>query len=196
MVPTVSVKRWKKQTRNKDGQVVEPGYFANYDQPKLLKNYNHGMGGVDLHDNAAQNYYIAIRQKKWYWPLWIAMLNSAIVNAWKLSCFIRRYQKQNIVPQKDFRVDIAYSLMMSAEDEQANSEEGDLYSPPDFPDSNDTQPENLPRNKGQHLIVKIDHNRKRRCKHCHKAASFLCKRCNIPLHTHCFELYHVEKKLE
>lgn len=181
MQPTVSVKRWKKQNKNKDGKIVEPGHFVNYDQPQLLKNYNLGMGGVDLHDNAAQNYYISIRQKKWYWPLWIAMFNSAIVNAWKLSCFIRRYQKQNIVPQKDFRIEIAYSLLMTADDDRADDEEDELYSPAGPADLSDAQPENLPRNRGQHLIVKIDLNKKRRCKQCHKAASFLCKRCNIPI---------------
>lgn len=56
----------------------------------LLENYNKGMGGVDFHDNAVQNYRVNIRAKKWYWPLWLSVLNSSIVNAWKLHCSVAR----------------------------------------------------------------------------------------------------------
>ncbi|XP_036336238.1 piggyBac transposable element-derived protein 3-like [Rhagoletis pomonella] len=38
-------------------------------QPLLIHEYNHRMGGVDLFDNAMNNYRIKIRGKKWYWPL-------------------------------------------------------------------------------------------------------------------------------
>lgn len=157
----------------------------NYNQPQLLKNYNKGMGGVDLHDNAVQNYSVGIRAKKWYWPLWISTLNSSLVNAWKLDCFRRRYQNQNIISQKEFRVDLAYSLMVKQEIDSTTEDSGDDYSP--------TPSINVLPAKSKHLIVKIDNNKKWRCKYCHKPSSFLCKKCNVALHTHCFEHYHEEK---
>lgn len=67
--PTHSVKRWKKAVKDKAGVVSAAGKFVNFQQPLLFKNYNRGMGGVDLHDNAVQNYRIKVRAKCWYWPL-------------------------------------------------------------------------------------------------------------------------------
>ena len=38
--------------------------------------------------------------------------------------------------------------------------------------------------------------RRRNCKACHEAgkkdakAVFMCKKCNVPLHVNCFEIYH------
>lgn len=93
LLPTTTVKRWKKTTKDRRGNVTAPGHYVNFHQPQIFKSYNQGMGGVDLHDNAVQNYRINIRAKKWYWPLWLSVLNSAAVNAWKLHCFIARYNK-------------------------------------------------------------------------------------------------------
>lgn len=196
ILPMVPVKRWKKQKISNEGEIVEPGRYINYSQPQLIKNYNKGMGGMDLHDNAAQNYYIAIRSKKWYWPLWISVLNSAIVNAWKLDCFLRRYFKKNILPQKEFRVEIAYSLIMTAEENDSEDTEENVESHGDDStgSSKDPHPKNLPRIRGQHLITKIENNKKWRCKLCHKPSSYLCKRCNVALHTHCFESYHIKQQ--
>lgn len=84
------MKRWKKKTVQKDG-TVENGKYVMFKQPVLIHYYNEG--GVDLHDNAVQNYRIHIRSKKWYWPLWISCLDSAIVSAWKLKCFVDRFEK-------------------------------------------------------------------------------------------------------
>lgn len=39
------------------------------------------MGSVDLQDNAVANYRINICGKKWWWPLFINMLDSTVVNA-------------------------------------------------------------------------------------------------------------------
>lgn len=36
------------------------------EQPYLVNQYNKYMGGVDLFDNAMNNYRIRVRGKKWY----------------------------------------------------------------------------------------------------------------------------------
>ena len=72
------------------------------------------MGGVDLHDNAVQNYRInRIRSKKWYWSLFITCIDSCVVNTWNLHCFIRRFAKEKPVSQKDFRVEITEALLFT-----------------------------------------------------------------------------------
>ena len=40
------------------------------------------MGVVDQHDWDVEKYPIKIRGKKWYWPLFIRMVDMALVNAW------------------------------------------------------------------------------------------------------------------
>lgn len=99
--PTVNVKRWTKKKLNKDGS-SEAGKHVAVHQPGLFQRYNNGMGGVDLHDNAVQNYRIAIRGKKWYFPLFTTCVDSALVNAWKIHCFLSKVEKRKQMSQKDF----------------------------------------------------------------------------------------------
>ncbi|XP_053954185.1 piggyBac transposable element-derived protein 3-like [Anastrepha ludens] len=89
--PLHTVKRWSRQERRK----------VNAHQPKLIAEYNSGMGGVDLHDQALNTYYIKFRGNKWWWPLFITMISSCVVNAWKLykmasksQCDLLQYQRE------------------------------------------------------------------------------------------------------
>ncbi|CAH0562903.1 unnamed protein product [Brassicogethes aeneus] len=50
----------------------------------MISKYNKYMGGVDLHDNGVANYRIRVMGKKWWWPLFINTIDSALVNSWKL----------------------------------------------------------------------------------------------------------------
>lgn len=64
------------------------------EQPYLVNQYNKYMGGVDLFDNAmnkqlshsssGQKVVLAISYKRFRW---------AMVNAWKLHCFCRKFEK-------------------------------------------------------------------------------------------------------
>ncbi|KAK9700904.1 Transposase IS4 [Popillia japonica] len=83
--PMVTVQRFSKEKKKKVG-VPQPLAFNN-------NNYNRYMGGVDLHDNGVANYRIGIRGKKWWWPLWVQCLDSAVVNAWKLHCIVAASKK-------------------------------------------------------------------------------------------------------
>ncbi|KAJ8931569.1 hypothetical protein NQ314_015516 [Rhamnusium bicolor] len=53
-------------------------------QPSLIKEYNNGMGGVDLFDQFRGRYRINIRSRKWYWPIVRFCINASITNAWLL----------------------------------------------------------------------------------------------------------------
>lgn len=172
--PTKKVRRWKKEVKK----------FENYDQPLLINNYNHGMGGVDLHDNAVANYRINARSKKWYWPIWIAVLSSSIVNAWKLHCFVCKSQKKKLMSQKDFRVEIAEQLLLTS-DEKPKSNDGDDDDPTYVAGA-------LPKLSGEHLVVQYADKKQRRCKlkSCTGKSTFYCQKCNVCLHPGCFEKYH------
>ena len=59
---------------------------ARVTQPKLIKQYNLGMGGADVMDRLLGTYRPMIRGKKWYWPLVINAINVSVVAAWRIHC--------------------------------------------------------------------------------------------------------------
>ncbi|CAH1994219.1 unnamed protein product, partial [Acanthoscelides obtectus] len=64
----------------------------NIDCPKILKEYNKHMGGVDLMDSLIGRYRIKLKSRKWYFRLFYHLLDMTIVNAWLL---YRRVNAQN-----------------------------------------------------------------------------------------------------
>jgi len=49
-----------------------------------FRNYNDGMGGVDLLDNLVACYRVLYRIKKWWFPIYIWSLSVCAVNGWRL----------------------------------------------------------------------------------------------------------------
>ncbi|KAK9738798.1 Transposase IS4 [Popillia japonica] len=64
-------------------------------QPLVFQNYNVGMGGVDLNDQATNNYRISIRSKKWWWCLFPHMVNLCMTNSWKIHQACATAEKKN-----------------------------------------------------------------------------------------------------
>ena len=50
--------------------------------PNVIQKYNKFMGGVDRLDQNISNYRVAIRGKKWYFPIICYLLNVTVNNAW------------------------------------------------------------------------------------------------------------------
>lgn len=168
--PIISTKRY---CRKKKQTITIP-------QPKVIQEYNHGMGGVDLHDNAVANYRICMRGKKWWWPIWTNALGNAMVNAWKLHCMMAKIEKIKPLSQIDFRSKVTTELLNYDKDEDEYENE-----------HGDEGPSNLPRiNERVHAVMRSIENKFRRCKFCKKHTIFTCKKCNIHLHTKCFDDYH------
>ena len=69
-----SVKRWSKDMKKN----------VDTKRPHLCGAYVQGMGGVDSLYQAINAYRIGIWSKKWWWVLFTHMLNTCIVNAWRL----------------------------------------------------------------------------------------------------------------
>lgn len=156
--------------------------------PGLIKEYNTYMGGVDLHDNALANYRIGIRGKKWWWPLFTNLLGNMMVNAWKLHTLVSKCNKTKALSQLEFRIEVAKSLMLAEEPHSDNSDNG-------TDDDLAEAPRNLPNvNVPQHVIAKNPTNKRKRCAVCHSQTITLCKKCNVHLHSKCFEHYSPHKK--
>lgn len=143
-------------------------------QPNVVKLYNKNMGGVDLHDNGIANYRIGVSGKKWWWPLFVNTIDSVLVNAWKIYNFANNEK----ISQLDFKSYIALRLIKNE-------------SPNRTPSTSRVISELRYDNIG-HFIFKSPTNSRRRCKICSSQTVFLCKKCNVPLHTDCFESYHTK----
>lgn len=128
------------------------------------------MGGVDLMDNNISNYRIKIRGKKWYFPIWLWMLDVCVTNAWTLARQFG-YKEDNL----EFRRHIVRKLLTN-------------YGKPPRP----TGPQYTsiipaPSTSTQHLIV--NGAQRRRCRVCSNKTTKACDRCEIPLHDKCFKEY-------
>lgn len=177
--PMVNVQRYSREKKNKIG----------VPQPHVFSTYNRHMGGVDLHDNGVANYRIAIRGKKWWWPLWVQCLDSAVVNAWKLHCFVAASTKTKPMPQLEFKNFIVKKLLASKDSLYDDSQNENDSAPEDI-----YRPNNLPRVTGMHAPIKTQN--RRRCIVCTpKATVFICEKCNVHVHAeNCFKIFHSNKQ--
>lgn len=153
--------------------------IENINQPAVISEYNKYMGGVDLHDNAIANYRTRILGKKWWWPLFTNAVDSAIINAWKIYNIVQEKK----MSQLDFKSYIAYRLLKIQNHEE-----------PDQPGPSNRVPCNTPTevrmdNVG-HVIVQEPTKARRRCRVCHSATIYMCKKCNVHIHANCFQTFH------
>lgn len=78
--------------------------------PKIIKDYNAHMGGVDLMDSFLGRYRIRIKSRKWYIRLFYHLTDMAVINSWVL------YKKANIktgvksLSLGDYRSELAEAL--------------------------------------------------------------------------------------
>ena len=75
--------------------------------PDSVKQYNGGMGGVDMFDSMVACYRIRIRKKKWWWAIFSWSLTASAVNAWRL----RNYVKKDMMPFLEFQRQLAMQLL-------------------------------------------------------------------------------------
>lgn len=85
--------------------------------PQVIADYNKNMGGVDLHENGIANYRIRIRGKRWWLPLLINLIDSVLVNSWK----IYNIANERSLNHLEFKSYIAFSLMKAEEAQLADT---------------------------------------------------------------------------
>ena len=128
-------------------------------QPHLVHSYNKGMGGVDLMDRLAECYRPSIRGKKWYWPLFINVINLSVIAAWRLYC-----QTDQKISHLEFRSQIALCLL------KAGPQRGRISM------SAGTLPANVRFDGMDHTLGSTTQGR---CKVCSKNTKNMCRKCNI-----------------
>jgi hypothetical protein len=182
--PLAKAKRYNRKERK---SVLVP-------QPKVIFDYNQQMGGVDLHDNGIANYRIRVRGKKWWWPLFINLIDSVIVNAWKIHGLANKEK----MTQLKFRSYLAMTLMKFEGTETQEEQNCDIEetvnresTPLDYGrPSKDSLPNEVRCDRVGHFIVEEENKKRRRCRLCKSTTIYKCKKCNVHLHTNCFETFH------
>lgn len=163
-----SASRYCRETKSK----------INIPQPGIIYNYNRGMGGVDKLDNMVANYRTRIRQKKWWWPIFVYLFDVSVVNAWLL---MRIIHPDNPICSSllSFRRNLALAFLHSY---GVKSNKGKM--PP-------TLPIDSRFDKLNHLVDYSETDR--RCAFCTKKSNFICIKCAVGLHPkRCFTAYHTK----
>ena len=143
-------------------------------RPTLFQTYNQGMGGVDQIDQQVACYRTRIRQRKWWWPIFIYLFDVTVVNAWYLMRKVHGHADSLL----DFRRQLALTMLKSYGTPSAQGRRPSLF------------PSDVRYDGKSHWIVKGD--TERRCKQCTKKTVYRCEKCDIGLHADCFKEYHVK----
>ena len=148
-------------------------------QPKLIHSYNQGMGGVDMMDKLLGSYRPVIRGKKWYFPLFVNILNLSVAAAWRLYCELHPSDKKTHL---EFRYEVALCLIKGANYHGRRQLLGGR----------------LPQTPNDIRYDGTGHERKSvkqgRCKVCGDNCRVFCEKCKVRLHRDkgkpCWDIYH------
>ncbi|KAK9702261.1 hypothetical protein QE152_g30066 [Popillia japonica] len=156
------------------------------------------MGGVDLLDNGVANDRIKVRGKKWWWPLFINLIDCTVVNAWKLYNMVN----DSYAPQVDFRSYIV-SVVLRGDMETTSlsqEEDGESITETSQPSTSKGRPSksSLPQEvrsdrRIAHLIIRQEENQRRRCRVCKTNSLYICEKCKVHLHPDCFANFRKSK---
>ncbi|XP_022175761.1 piggyBac transposable element-derived protein 3-like [Myzus persicae] len=187
--PLVGAKRYNRKEKK----------AVSISQPKVIAEYNQHMGGVDLHDNGICNYRINVKGKKWWWPLFVNLIDSVIVNAWK----VHNLANKSKMSQLDFKSYIAVALMkMNEPAPENNIQDQDTSGPsnqinlsfnPNYGrPSKSALPVEIRVDNFGHVIVEDKNKARRRCRQCKSTTIYKCVKCQVHLHANCFEKFHTK----
>lgn len=173
--------------------------------PRVVKEYNAHMGGVDLMDSFIGRYRIRIKSRKWTTRLFYHLLDMTVINAWVLYKKVNTRKgklQKNIMKLADFRTELADTLCRY----QSHSK-NKRGRPSTNSQQDNTVPSKKPRTGAQVLPPtdvrsdcigheKIFMESRNKCKfsNCRKLTSWFCKKCKVSLcdnkNNRCFALFH------
>ena len=144
-------------------------------KPEVIVNYNKYMGGVDQMDESIACYRTRMRQKKWWWPIFLYFIDATVVNAWILW---KKKTNNKTLKLLSFRRVLAITMLKKygiapKQGKQAASPVQDI------------------RHDGIHHYLRKCQTR--RCGNCTGKAAFFCTKCDVGLHPRCQEDYHTKK---
>lgn len=195
---TSVVKRWEKREKA----------YVDVSAPKVVEQYNHHMGGVDVLDQQIEFYRTFIKTKKWTIKVLIHFLDLAIVNSWRQyrnDCSANKRSRKDILPLLDFRLNIADALSSMPPKRRRSSSMDDTDNQALSEDEPPTkrhyrpavQPSESKRYDGfDHFPVFDEKKAPRTCRleDCGSRTKIRCEKCDTYLYLSrgkdCFKSYH------
>lgn len=172
--------------------------------PKIIKEYNAHMGGVDTMDSYLGRYRIRMKSKKWTNRIFYHLLDLSVINSWVLykKLSIRKGENpKKIMPLVDFRTILAETLCKYGSYSENKRGRPSL-------NKNDNSVKNKRPKTGAQILPVIDvrkdgigHDKsyepkRNQCKYaqCKKLTSVMCSKCKVSLcdnrKNNCFDLFH------
>ena len=129
------------------------------------------MGGVDRMDANVSQCRITLHGKRWYFPIFLELIDIAVNNAWLLYRITG-----NKIDQNSFKTEVAESLLLLQAEKSSRSSA--------------TAPSLRFDNTG-HLVDATENSKEMRCAQCQNKTRFQCIKCKRALHPKlCFLAYH------
>jgi hypothetical protein len=154
------------------------------ERPALVKEYNGGMGNVDVFDGHVASYRISIRGKKWWWPHFINTLDCLKAASYSLYLIVCNDEKTLSYLEFIRRITLSYvKRRVDAPSPRILTKalwKGDNRVPPEV---------RLESRTNTHWPVTT---KQRRCamKTCKSKSAYKCERCDVALCVLCFKAYH------
>ena len=173
--PLQKVKRYLKESKTKDA----------VSQPHVFKNYCQYMGGVDKHDWWISKYATTIRAKKWYWPIFIRILDMAVVNAHIIYNLICEDDEDSATKMDllSFRRAICRSYLKIPTNKQKPGRKPSCSAPSKVP-------QDVRFDCKGHIIMRRSDQRRCQNKPCSARPRTYCSKCTVTLCVNCFSSYH------
>lgn len=162
--PVEKIRRYCKET--KDKQDVHC--------PKIVKEYNKYMGGVDLADMLVSLYRIPFKSRKWYLGIFAQVIDICINNAWLLYRKDCMHKQTRAMALKSFRYEVSESL-------NKTGRSGQLKNINNQKKRNPAQAQPIDDIRYDRFGHFMDFTTQGRCRLCSKLTSVICIKCNARL---------------
>ena len=149
-------------------------------QPYVVSQYNKFMGGIDRMDENIKNYRIAVRSKKWWWPLFAFGIDLAVHNAWQA-------YRVNYGDKCDYLVFRRRIVQMYLNKYGTPVTSGGR--PISRKELSSRVLDEIRYDRCDHWIVTAE--KQNRCALCKKNCTKACEKCRVNLHESCFKKFHV-----
>ncbi|XP_064486109.1 piggyBac transposable element-derived protein 3-like [Ornithodoros turicata] len=153
-------------------------------RPALFAEYNKFMGGTDRMDENVSLYRIAVRGKKWWWPIFTWLVDVVVHNAW----LVLRKSGTDI-RQLEFRRQIVLTYLTRYK----NAPKGPGRTRISKESSSGSRvSDNIRYDRLDHLVLSTPEKRRLRCaeENCTSQVRTKCAKCNVGLCIDCFVPFH------